>query len=95
MIEYNEKEYLSSNIPYWNEQYILWSFSKEELKQEICDMESIYKTERNKLLKKYKERVLKEDYINGSEMGKYFIRTVFNTFYGWIELFADSLHIVF
>jgi len=83
---YSEKEYLSKQSSYWNEQYILWSFSKEELHNEILDMEKIYKIERNKLLKIYKNRISKKDYINGSEMDKYFIRTVFNTFYGWIEL---------
>lgn len=81
-----EKEYLSKNIWYWSSQKILESFSKKDLFQEIQDMERIYQLERNKLLKEYKKIISKDSYINGSEMDKYFIRTVFNTFYWWVEL---------
>lgn len=81
-----EKEYLSKQIPYWNEQNLLLSFSTEELNNEIKKMEKIYEIERNKLLKKYKKRICKSDYKNGSKMDKYFIITFFNVFNGWMEL---------
>ena len=94
MINNIEKEYLSKQINFFNEQNLLFSFSKEELNNEIKDMEKIYEIERNKLLKKYKKRISKCDYKNGSEMDKYFIRTFFNMFNGWIELnlYKDTIN---
>jgi len=49
-------------------------------------MEKIYKTERSKLLKKYNEEISKPEYINGSDMDRYFLRRFFYTFNGWYEL---------
>lgn len=81
-----EKEYLFQNSSFYIEQSLLWSFSRKELHKEILNMQKTYNKVRNKLLEKYKERISKEDYINGSEMDKFFIKMFFHTFEWWIEL---------